>query len=164
MFNRFSAASTAALNAGIAEAQRAGDPKLNSDHLLLGILHDPASRAASALGTDLATALAARTALDRQALAAVGIEVADLGDLAGQLPSEVRARLTGRPRLRFAPAAADVLRRAVVEASSVKARTLEPEHLLLGLLGAQLPDPAAELITALGVDPAAVRTRLAQAA
>jgi hypothetical protein len=49
-------------------------------------------------------------------------------------------------------------------ASSRKSRFLEPEDLLLGLLGAARPDPAAELLAALGVDPAAVRARLAEAA
>jgi ATP-dependent Clp protease ATP-binding subunit ClpA len=164
MFNRFSAGSSAVLAASITEAKQAGDPKLNTDHLLLGLLHDPASRASAALGIDLASARRARTALDQQALAAVGIDVADLGELSKALPEEIAARLAARPRIRFSPAAADALRRTVQVASSRKSRSLEPEDLLLGLLGAARPDPAAELLAALGVDPVAVRARLAEAA
>lgn len=42
-----------------------------------------------------------------------------------------------------------------------KGRRIEPRHLLLALLTARHPDPAADLLTALGLSAPAVRERLA---
>jgi aryl-alcohol dehydrogenase-like predicted oxidoreductase len=61
------------LGSAATEAHHRGDRRLGTDHLLLGLLHDPAGEPARALGVDLATARAADEALDRDALAAVGI-------------------------------------------------------------------------------------------
>ena len=67
------------LTSAAEEARRRGDRRLGTDHLLLGLLHDPHSRVAQALGVDLDSARAASDALDRAALAAVGVNVAHLG-------------------------------------------------------------------------------------
>ena len=166
MFNRFATATRLALAAGITEAERNGDQHLNSDHLLLGLLHDPSSRATQAHGVDLARVRRTRTAMDREALAAVGIDVTDLADESPDDLDESVPELGHRPawlRIRFTPATAEALRRTVKAAADRSSRTLEPEHLLLGLLDGQRPDPAAELLAALGVDAAAVRSRLAAA-
>ena len=67
------------------EMHCAGASCIGTDHMLLGVLHDPASGAADALRIDVETARAARATLDRVALAAVGIAVNDL-DFAAEMP------------------------------------------------------------------------------
>jgi ATP-dependent Clp protease ATP-binding subunit ClpA len=135
------------------EASRRGDRRLGTDHLLLGLLHDEDSRAAHALGVSLADARAASDALDRAALAAVGIQIETLG--------EGRPVSFGR---RFPPltsGARAVFKRAIDEARPSRSGRIDTTHFLLALLSLRRPDPAAELLGALGVDPAAVHKRLA---
>ncbi|HZD69764.1 MAG TPA: Clp protease N-terminal domain-containing protein [Actinomycetes bacterium] len=136
------------------EAQARGDRRIGTDHLLLGLLDDPDSVAARALGVDLEAARAASAALDRAALAAVGI---DLGDL-GVRPQSQLIHARRRPPLTSGARA--VLQRSLQEASASKSRYIEVRHLLLALLSRERPDPAAELLAALGVDPAEARDRL----
>ena len=134
------------------EASRRGDRRLGTDHLLLGLLHDEDSPAARALGVSLAGARAASDALDQAALAAVGIQV--------ETPGEGPPASFGR---RFPPltsGARAVFKRAIDEARPSRSGRIDTSHFLLALLALQRPDPAAELLDALGVDPAAVRKRL----
>ena len=134
------------------EASRRGDRRRGTDHLLLGLLHDEDSRAARALGVSLADARAASDALDQAALAAVGIQVEALG--------EGPPAAFGR---RFPPltsGAQAVFKRAIDEARPSRSGRIDTTHFLLALLTLQRPDPAAELLDVLGVDPAAVRKRL----
>jgi ATP-dependent Clp protease ATP-binding subunit ClpA len=140
------------LGAAADEARRRGDRRLGTDHLLLGILHDPASVPARALGIDLESARAAEDALDRAALAAIGIDAGDLGPVddvrdSGRLPP-----LTSGARA--------VFKRAIEQARPMKSGRIETRHFLLALLERKRPDPAAELLHELDVDPAAVRDRL----
>jgi ATP-dependent Clp protease ATP-binding subunit ClpA len=135
------------------EARRRGDRRLGTDHLLLGLLHEQDSPAARALGVSLADARAALDALDRAALTAVGIEVEPLGQ--GPPVS------FGRRLPPLTSGARAVFKRAIDEARPFKSGRIGTMHFLLALLSLQCPDPAAELLDALGVDPAAVRTRLA---
>jgi ATP-dependent Clp protease ATP-binding subunit ClpA len=141
------------LTSATGEARRRGDRRLGTDHLLLGLLHDEDSRAAQALGVSLADARAASDALDLAALAAVGIQ-ADA--LSGGPPAQFGRRL---PPLTSGARA--VFKRALDEARPVKTGRIDTAHFLLALLSLQRPDPAAELLGTLGVDPAAVRKRLA---
>jgi ATP-dependent Clp protease ATP-binding subunit ClpA len=89
--------------------------------------------------------------LDRQALAAIGVDVGDF-------------RPTGTPgagqRPPFSSGAREVLSRALALAVAAKSRRIETRHLLLALLERGRPDPVAALLSALGVDPSAARTRL----
>jgi ATP-dependent Clp protease ATP-binding subunit ClpA len=140
------------LAAAAEEARRRGDRRLGTDHLLLGLLHDPAGAAASVLGVDLASARAAQDALDRAALAAVGIHAGDLG------PIEDAAG--ARRRLPLTTGARAVFKRAVEQARPRRSGRIGTGHFLLALLACQRPDPAAELLHELGVDPAVVRDRL----
>ena len=135
------------------EARRRGDRWLGTDHLLLGLLHEEGSRAAKSLGVSLADARAASDALDVAALAAVGIQTDALG--AGP-PAPFGRRL---PPLTSGARA--VFKRATDEARPVKGGRIETTHFLLALLSLEPPDPAAELLGALGIDPVAVRERLA---
>ena len=141
------------LTSAIEEGRRRGDRRLGTDHLLLGLLHEEGSPAAQALGVSLADARAASDALDRAALAAVGIQVEALGD---GPPAQFGRRL---PPLTSGARA--VFKRAIDEARPFRSGQIETTHFLLALLSLQRPDPAAELLGALGVDPAAVRRRLA---
>ena len=142
------------LTSATEEASRRGDRRLGTDHLLLGLLHDADSPAARALGVSLAAARAALDALDVAALAAVGVGVAVPGE-----PSPAAAPRHVRPLTSGARA---VIKRAIDEARQARTGRIGTDHFLLALLSRELPDPAAELLHALGADPAAVRERLAR--
>jgi ATP-dependent Clp protease ATP-binding subunit ClpA len=133
------------------EAQRRGDARIGSEHLLLALLHDPDTLATRALDVDRAAAHAALVELDRMALAAIGIELP-------HLHADVAVHSRRRPPLTSGARA--VLHRAATAATSVRARTVQTRHLLLGVLDCKPPDPAARLLTAVGVDPAAAKRRL----
>lgn len=143
----------AVVRRALEEARNRGDRRLGTDHLLLGVIGDPQSDAARALGVDLESARAALDALDRAALAAIGLQVEGL-------------RLANLPHVRKRPpltsAARSVLRRAFNEAARTKARRPAPRHMLLALLACEPPDRAAALTAQLGIDRALVRERLAQ--
>lgn len=143
----------AVLVAAMAEAQRRGDRRLGTDHLLLGLLSGAEPVAVSVLGVDLATARAASAELDRAALAAIGV------DLGGR---DLASPARGRRRPPFSSGARETLKMSVEAAQHDKGRYIEARHLLSAVLARQRPDPAAELLRALGVDTAAARDRLAQ--
>ena len=129
------------------EAVRRGDRTIGTEHLVLALLADSASPAARALGCDLDSARRALDALDREALAAVGVQP-------GITAGPVAARATGR--LRLTPAAKAVLT-GIRDAR--KSRGAGLGIVLSALLGLPRPDPAAELLAALGVDAHAARER-----
>jgi ATP-dependent Clp protease ATP-binding subunit ClpA len=132
-----------------AEATRRGDRVIGTDHLLLAMLSEPDSTTARALGVSLSQARAAVQSLDDLALASVGITASDLGR--GALPAGTRGRLRLTPTAAVAFAG---LRKS--------ARDDRPAvtHMLLKLLDNRRPDPAAQLLDALGVDRNQVRDRL----
>jgi hypothetical protein len=131
------------------EAIRRGDRTIGTEHLVLALLTDPASPAARALGCDLDSARRALDALDSQALAAIGVQP-------GITAGPVAVRATGR--LRLTPAAKAVLT-GIRDAR--KNREAGLEIVLNALLDLPRPDPAAELLAALGVDGRAARERFA---
>jgi hypothetical protein len=122
------------------EARRRGDRKVGTEHLILGLLRQPVL--AQALGSDLQTARDALDAMDHDALAAVGIGAAFN---APPIPIDEPIKRPSRPTLKA------VLRSAHHDG---------PQQVLLTVLELKPPDPAAELIAALGVDRAAARQRL----
>ena len=129
------------------EAVRRGDRTIGTEHLVLALLVDPASPAARALGCDLDSARRALDALDHEALAAVGIQP-------GITAGPVAVRASGR--LRLTPAAKAVLT-GIRDAR--KSRGASLGIVLSALLDLPRPDPAAELLAALGVDARAARER-----
>lgn len=139
------------VKAALAEAQSRGDRRLGTDHLMLGLLRDSDSLATRALGVELDSAHEALDALDSAALSAIGVDVGDLR-AARLVPSRQRPPLTS--------AARSVLHQAVREAADEKVRRPTAKHLLLALLSCQRPDPAAELMTQLRVEPSDVRRNL----
>lgn len=140
------------LTSAAQEARRRGDRRLGTDHLLLGLLNDAGSPVAQALGVDLETARASLDALDRSALASVGVEASRLDDV----PQPAHARRL----LPLTSGARAVIKRAVEETRQARSARIETRQFLLALLDLDGPDPAAELLTTLGVDRQQVRNRL----
>jgi hypothetical protein len=131
------------------EAIRRGDRTIGTEHLILALLIDPDSPAAKALGCSLDSGRQALDALDSHALAAIGVQP-------GVTAGPVTVRAAGR--LRLTPAA-----KAVVTGirDDRKNREAGLEIVLNALLELSRPDPAAELLAALGVDARAARERFA---
>ena len=151
MFERFTETARNAVTCSVEEAGRRGDRRVGTDHLLLGVLHDPAI--ALLLGVDLERARAESRALDRQALAAIGINIGGF-NLTVAPKKSTRAPFTSGVR--------SVLPRAFTLATAEKARRIETKHLLLALLERESPDPAAALLTELQIDRSDVRTKVAK--
>jgi len=143
------------LTSAAQEARRRGDRRLGTDHLLLGLLHDPDSGVARAVGVDLDAARAALDALDRSALAAVGVEV-EVASLAAPPPPHSLARRL----LPLTSGARAVLKRTVEQTRQAGTARIESRQFLLALLDRESPDPAAELLATLGVDRSQIRRRL----
>ncbi len=134
-----------------AEARRRGDRTVGTEHLVLALLADPGSTTARALGVDLSAARDALESLDGIALAALGITATG--------SSRVAVPGKSRRRLRLTPAAAKIF---VGSRKPSAGERLGPQHVLLGLLLTTRPDPAADLLDALGIDRDEVRSRLRQ--
>lgn len=134
-----------------AEAKGRGDRRVSTEHILLAMLVDPHAEPARALGLDLATARAELRRLDHEALAAVGIDVSYEGPV---FPGREKERLPLTPA---AKAIFTGLRK------SAQGERLSINHVLLSLLETTRPDPAAELLDALGVDRSHVRRQLQSA-
>ena len=143
------------------EARRRGDRKVGTEHLILGLLREPAL--AQALGHDLQTARDALDAMDQDALAAVGIGAAFSAppmsiDEPINLSSRAAFKAALRDRLPMTPTAKRAMEEAYKETR--RGHGFGPQQVLLTVLELEPPDPAAELIAALGVDRAAARQRL----
>jgi hypothetical protein len=143
------------------EARRRGDRKVGTEHLILGLLREPVL--AQALGCDLHTARDTLDAMDHDALAAIGIGAAFNAppipiDEPVKRPSRPTLKAVLRDRLPMTPAAKTALEKAYKERR--RGHHIPPQQVLLTVLELKPPDPAAELIAALGVDRAAARQRL----
>jgi ATP-dependent Clp protease ATP-binding subunit ClpA len=141
------------------EARRQGDRRTGTDHLLLALLEDPSAEAV--LGVSLQQARQALESLDHEALGALGLRSgADAPPLPMRaVPKKPRFRdLMGKDRLRLTPAAKKVLEEAV-KPNQRKTR-VTAQQVLAQILTLQLPDPAAVLLGALGVNTSEVRRRL----
>jgi hypothetical protein len=144
------------------EARCRGDRRVGTEHLLVTLLLEP--DLASVLGTDVEAARAGLAKLDRQALAAVGVgaqieKPAPVPSTALPRRPTLKAVLQGR--LPLTPVAKKVLE-ASWKATRGR-RQLGEKYLLASLLELKRPDPAAELLAHLGVDPATARKRLDRA-
>ena len=143
------------------EARRRGDRKIGTEHLLLGLLREPA--VAGALGLDIEIARARLEALDRDALAAVGIggalDAPPIPVREAVLPPRPTLASVLRDRMPMTPGAKTALRDASKDMR--RGRRITASQVMLAFLNLAAPDPAAELIDALGVDRGAARARLA---
>lgn len=130
-----------------AEAKRRGDRRVSTEHIALAMLVDPDSETARALGVSLESARAALETLDREALTSVGIDViANPPPISGRMGERLRLTPAGR-------AVFGLRREAAGERLGVK-------EIVFALLERERPDPAAELLHAIGVDRTQVRNRL----
>lgn len=130
-----------------AEAKRRGDRRVSTEHIALAMLVDPDSETARALGVSLESARAALETLDREALTSVGIDViANPPPISGRMGERLRLTPAGR-------AVFGLRREAAGERLGVK-------QVLFALLARERPDPAAELLHAIGVDRTQVCNRL----
>ena len=154
MFEKFARAARSAVDGARHEAERRGDRRIGTDHLLIALLEDAA--VARAAGVDAGAARRAAERLDREALAAIGIRLTDW--------QPDRDAAPGRRVLFMTAGAKAVIRRTLAVAQAEKARAITTRHLLLALLDQHQPDPATALLAALPIDQAALRLRLATAA
>jgi ATP-dependent Clp protease ATP-binding subunit ClpA len=163
MFNRFSAEARVSFVAAATEATRRGDRRIGTDHLLIGLAVDPTSLAAQAIGVDVTALRAALDALDRDALATLGITVADDTTVAPPdrltVPSaSTVGRIPGRVPL--TSAVKEVLGDALGEAVKARSKQLSGEFMLLALLRRGAADPAIALLRSLGCAPEDIRSRV----
>jgi Clp amino terminal domain, pathogenicity island component len=150
------------------EARRRGDRKVGTEHLLLALLSEPDLAAILDVTTEEARAVL--DALDLQAFAAIGLDArVDLPPLPSTPPAELRRKPTFRAvlkgRLPMTPTAKKVLEasRQGTRGGRAHAGTrYVAKNVLAALLELQRPDPAVELLAGLGIEPAAIRERLAR--
>lgn len=140
------------------EARRRGDRRAGTDHLLLGLLEEPEIEAV--LGVSVQEARDRLDSLDREVLGAVGVaQDIDAPPLRMRpVPERPTFKAVVQDRIRMTPAAKRVLQ----DAGKPKRRGkhITPREVLLRVLDLESPDPAAILVSALGVDSAEVRRRL----
>jgi hypothetical protein len=141
------------------EARRRGDRRTGTDHVLLALFEDPSIEVV--LGVSLQQARLALESLDHEALGTVGlVSGTDAPPLAMRaVPKKPRLRdVAQKDRLRMAPAAKKVLE----DAAKPNRRKLQitAQQVLAQILALQPPDPAAVLLSALGVNTSEVRGRL----
>lgn len=151
MFEKFARAARTAVDGARHEAERRGDRRIGTDHLLIALLDD--ATVAQAAGVDARDARRAAERLDREALAAIGIRLADW--------QPDREAAPGKRVLFMTAGAKVVTRRTLAVAQAEKAPAITTRHLLLALLDQHEPDPGATLLAALPVDRVALRLRLA---
>lgn len=153
MFERFTASARAVIEDARYESRRRGDRRIGTEHLLLALQHDPAT--SRAVGSDIDAAREAADALDRDPLAAIGLELGQFTPTGHDNSSK---------RVPLAAGAETVLQQALARAAAENARNITTRHILLALLDRHEPDPVATLLTTLQIDPRVVRERLTAAA
>ena len=143
------------------EARRCGDRRAGTDHLLLGLLHDPATVAV--LGVSLEQCRQALDSLDREALESLGLTASlEAPPLAmRRVPARPTLRAVLKDRLPMTPAAKQTLERAA--RPTRQGRRVNSQDVLLCLLDLKHPDPVADLIVELNIDAEAVRARMSGA-
>lgn len=150
MFERFSREARRAVTAAIEEAEQRGDSHIGTDHLLVGVV------ASAVPGIDLVGASAddlrsAWLVIDRAALEATGIEA--------DLPPEP-GPYRRRRHIPFTGGAKQVLQDTLREATAMKSRRIESEHMVIALTLRPPHDPAIRLLDSAGLSPDAIRADL----
>jgi ATP-dependent Clp protease ATP-binding subunit ClpA len=130
------------------EAERRGDRRVGTEHLVLALLTGLDSATTAALDVQLPAAREALDELDQQALAALGLHLPHVGAIPAGGKKE---------QFKLTPAARSVFTGLRAHAGG---KALGIRHVLLALLALQPPDPAAVLLDRLGVDREVVRYRL----
>jgi ATP-dependent Clp protease ATP-binding subunit ClpA len=151
------------------EARRAGQDRVGSEHVLLGLLTEPgaAAEALTAAGLDLESLRArvprgsheAPAGLDAEGLATLGIDldaVRRATDAAFGPGALDHAAVPGASRLPIADDAKAGLVKAVRQAQQLGQRQISSGHMLLGLID-QRRNTALTLLAQAGIDIAALR-------
>jgi ATP-dependent Clp protease ATP-binding subunit ClpA len=174
VFERFEPAARQACVDAKAEAGRAGQDKIRSEHMLLGLLAEPgpAAETLQAAGLELAD-LRARlprgdhqiTAdLDADALSTLGIDLDSVRratDAAFGRGALDRVSVPGRKRLPFADDAKQTFSGALRQAQRLGQRQISSGHMLIGILDQESNGAIAVLVQA-GADLAALRADVLQ--
>lgn len=151
MFERFAEdVRLAVLEAAEEVSTRRGDPRLGTEHLLVGAVYvgDPVTEAFGLSADDLRSRLAE---WDVGALQAVGIDA----DVDVPPPPVGRRRgLLPLNHVRFNRGAKQALKRAAQICLDQGHRTIQVSHLLAALALGGRNDPAVRLLRASGVEPA----------
>ena len=169
MFDRFEPAARQAIADARNEAGRAGQDKIRSEHVLLGLLAEP-SKAAEALTAagltlpDLRARVprgshAAPVDLDADALASLGIDldaVRRATDATFGPGALDEVRRPDRKRLPFADDAKQTLAGAVRQAERLGHKQITSGHVLIGIID-QPRNGAISVLTDAGTDIAALR-------
>jgi ATP-dependent Clp protease ATP-binding subunit ClpA len=162
MFERFTQDARAVVTNAIGEAERRGDRHVGSEHLLLGVIASAnplTSAALEAFGVRLQDARSTLDAGDVDALAAIGVQVAQVPAPAPDDSSRRSFWRFGRGAHKpFTGGAKKTLEETLRQAIRLGDRQIGTEHLLLALAAKTSPDPAHQLLRAMSVDPAALRT------
>jgi ATP-dependent Clp protease ATP-binding subunit ClpA len=170
MFERFEPAARLALVTARSEARQAGQRKVLSEHVLLGLLTGPglAADALTAAGLHLAELRsglprggnpAAADGLDADALASVGIDldaVRRATDAAFGRGALDLVPPAGRKLLPMGDDAREMLVRAVRESQRTGQRQISSGHMLIGILD-QKHNGALTLLTKAGADVTELR-------
>jgi ATP-dependent Clp protease ATP-binding subunit ClpA len=149
MFEKFSESAREVVRAGVEEARRGGDRRVGTDHLLLGLLADADIATLLSIGVEDGRQMA--STLDRRALEAIGLDIGDY-PLARQPATGLRTPLTAGAR--------EIIGRTLALAVQERSRNITSEHILRAILERDVPDAAAALLTALGVDRVDIARRL----
>lgn len=140
------------------EALRAGDRKIGTDHLLLGLLREP--EVAALLDVTLEDARRALLTLDQDALRAIGLEhIPATPELIDQpIPARPSVKLVMGSHMKMSPAAKTALQES--GRAGRRRRRITATGVLAALLENDAPDPAATLLEGLHVDRRQLRARL----
>lgn len=150
MFERFARNARTAVEDARYEAERRGDRRIGSDHLLTALLRDESL--SERIGVDAEAVVETAERLDREAIAAIGFDP-------GSLRTARRSSLARRS-VPLTSGAKDVLRDSLRAAADERSREITAKHLMLAVLARRTPDPAAEILDALALDRATARSRL----
>lgn len=169
MFERFEPGARQAFVDAREEASRAGQNKISSEHLLVGLLREPgpAADALTAAGLELGSLRArlprgaahAGPGLDADALASLGIDldaVRRATEAAFGPGALDGVRLPGERRLPFADDARQSLIGAVRQAQQLRQQTISSGHMLIGILD-QDRSGALAVLSEAGTDITALR-------
>ena len=162
MFERFTHDAPAVVTAAVAEAERRGDRRLGTEHLLLGAIASP-NTVTTAVIDDLRSARQALDDSDAAALAAVGIGAEVVMPPASSVADQPTSRRPSRwPRRHrpFTAGARQAIEGALREAVVRRHGSIGAEHVVLALCARDEPDPGVDVLATLGTSAADVRAEL----
>jgi ATP-dependent Clp protease ATP-binding subunit ClpA len=151
MFEKFTSEARTVVTTAVEEAERRGDSRIGTEHLLLGVCR---VGVLASMGVDEETVRGVLNRLDTEALASVGVD-------AGEFSNGPDARRRGRQRhIPFTGSGKQVLVQALVEAKAVGSRRIESGHIALAITRLPDHDRAARVLRGAGVNLTDLRQSL----